>query len=300
MKSSHQKSAAWLLIVLLVSALLLTATGLILKHTVGRSSQQIQETMAIVVPFVLLRGDIALEAMADQDEASKEEPAQGDEPSSEPSQPEEEPQPVPEPEWGPVEESYFDTVLFIGDSRTVGLSSYARLGQAHYFADVGMNLFNLFEKTISDGENFKNQTLRGVLSSKPYTHIYVMLGINEIGYPPASLTKKMTALVMELRNLQPDAKIILQANLAVTQAKAQKNPAFALDKIQALNTMIASYAENEHIFYLDANPCFADENGYLRADVTGDGVHPYAKEYKNWSLWLKDHALLDNKADVTE
>ncbi|WP_434694374.1 hypothetical protein [Hungatella sp. SB206] len=43
----------------------------------------------------------------------------------------------------------FSSVLFIGDSRTVGLSEYGDLGQADVFANSGMSVFNLFEARVS-------------------------------------------------------------------------------------------------------------------------------------------------------
>lgn len=305
MKSWKKQPAALLLLLLIGSGLALTVLGLGLKYTIGRNSPQIQDTLAIAVPFVLLRGDIKLEPNdTDQPPATEPDaPPEGDEPTT-PILPSETlptigPNPAEEdlpsaPVFTVVEESYFDKALFIGDSRTVGLANYGRLGQADYFADVGMSVFNLFDKTISD-KNFSNQTLRGLLQSKSYETIYLMLGINEIGYPTASLEKKMTAIVEELTTLAPNATLILQANLAVTQNKATKNELFALDKIKALNDMIASHADGKKIFYLDVNPYFADENGYFRADATGDGVHPYAAEYKNWAVWLKEHAVVKAK-----
>lgn len=42
----------------------------------------------------------------------------------------------------------FTGVLFIGDSRTVGLSEYGDLGNAEIFANSGMSVFNLFESTV--------------------------------------------------------------------------------------------------------------------------------------------------------
>jgi len=303
--------AALLFLLLAGSALAMTALGLGLKYTVARSSEQIQETMAIAVPFVLLRGDIALD-LDEPDDTENTPPSQEPEettppdPSGEAVIPPEpnggtqtggEPTPNPgdlsqtESSFQAVEESYFDTALFIGDSRTVGMANYGRLGKADYFADVGMSMFNLFEKTVSD-KNFSSQSLRSLLQTKQYETIYLMLGINEIGYPTSSLEKKLSGIVNELKVLQPNATIVLQANLAVTQAKASKNQVFSLEKIHALNNMIASYADSKTVFYLDVNPYFADANGYLRADATSDGVHPYAEQYKNWALWIKEHAVV--------
>lgn len=300
--------AALLFFLLVGSALAMTVLGLGLKYTVARSSEQIQDTMAIAVPFVLLRGDVELnpdegEEIPPPENQNETAPAQTEEEGS--NKPEQgastpaegEPAMNPdvtspsEPDFTAVEESYFDMTLFIGDSRTVGMANYARLGKADYFADVGMSMFNLFDKTVSD-KGFGSQSLRSLLQTKQYEKIYLMLGINEIGYPTSSLEKKLSGIVNELKAMQPNAIIILQANLAVTQAKASKNQVFSLDKIHALNHMIASYADNKTVYFLDVNPYFADANGYLKADYTSDGVHPYAEQYKNWAIWIKEHAVV--------
>lgn len=300
--------AALLFLLLAGSALAMTVLGLGLKYTVARSSEQIQDTMAIAVPFVLLRGDVELNLDDTEETSPPKEPDVTEPPKeeSDATQPPEQGGSIPTggeqtttleetspnvPNFTAVEESYFDTVLFIGDSRTVGMANYARLGKADYFADVGMSMFNLFDKTVSD-KGFSNQNLRSLLQTKQYETIYLMLGINEIGYPTSSLEKKLAGIVNELKVLQPNASIILQANLAVTEAKATKNQVFSLDKIHALNNMIASYADNKSVYFLDVNPYFADTNGYLNADYTSDGVHPYADQYKNWAIWIKEHALV--------
>lgn len=44
-----------------------------------------------------------------------------------------------------------------------------------------------------------------------------MLGINELGYPPSSVTKKYASIVDWIHQLQPQARIILEANLHVTK-----------------------------------------------------------------------------------
>lgn len=296
--------AALLLLLLAGSALAMTVLGLGLKYTVARSSEQIQDTMAIAVPFVLLRGDVELNLDVNEETPPPNEPDVPEQESDAAQAPEQggaiptggeatnlgETSPN-EPNFTAVEESYFDTALFIGDSRTVGMANYARLGKADYFADVGMSMFNLFDKTVSD-KGFSNQNLRTLLQTKQYETIYLMLGINEIGYPTGSLEKKLAGIVNELKVLQPNASLILQANLAVTEAKATKNQVFSLDKIHGLNNMIASYADNKSVYYLDVNPYFADTNGYLNADYTSDGVHPYAEQYKNWAIWIKEHALV--------
>ena len=81
------------------------------------------------------------------------------------------------------DEQYADmsNALFIGDSRTVGLSEYSQIDGADFFANVGMSVYNIHDKTVSVPTVGK-VTLTQLLKNKKYDKIYVMLGINEIGY----------------------------------------------------------------------------------------------------------------------
>ena len=82
----------------------------------------------------------------------------------------------------PVDRSYFDDALFVGDSRTLGMSQYGGLDNATFFADVGLTVFNAFDVSLNAG-NYGSVTLSQLLSSGNFTKVYLMLGINELGYP---------------------------------------------------------------------------------------------------------------------
>ena len=115
----------------------------------------------------------------------------------------------------------FSGVLFIGDSRTVGLSEYGDLGQAEVFADSGMSVFTLFNKTVKLRSQEKSG-LEELLCSRKFDTIFFMLGINELGYDYDSIVKQYKRTVEKVHELQPDAAIVLGANLHVT---AEKPPA---------------------------------------------------------------------------
>ena len=66
------------------------------------------------------------------------------------------------------------------------------------------------------------------------------------------------------------------------------------------NAAIASLADGETVFYLDCNPVFTDENGFLKADLTFDGVHLYAQHYDVWREFLMEHAVVKEEEDGTE
>lgn len=157
----------------------------------------------------------------------------------------------------------FTGVLFVGDSRTVGLSEYGKLGNADVFADTGMSVYNVTKKALPapDGEK---HTLDERLQEKNYQIILLMLGINELGYDRNVSYKRYAELVEHIRELQPDAWIVLEANLHVTQAQSEKDDIFNNENINQVNENICQLAQENGLGYLDVNVLFDDENVALR------------------------------------
>ena len=182
-------------------------------------------------------------------------------------------------------ETFSDT-LFIGDSRTVGLFEYGDLGQAEVFANSGMSVFNLFQTQVTL-KNGTKQSLDEVLSSNRYSSIYLMLGINELGYEEQSILRQYRAVVEQIRAKQPQASLILEANLHVTREKAAKSDIYNNRKIDALNKAIETIAEETGCRYLDVNSLFDDETGNLSANYSTDGSHILGKYYSVWVDWIR-------------
>ena len=182
-------------------------------------------------------------------------------------------------------ETFSDT-LFIGDSRTVGLFEYGDLGQAEVFANSGMSVFNLFQTQVTL-KNGTKQSLDEVLSSNRYSSIYLMLGINELGYEEQSILRQYRAVVEQIRAKQPQASLILEANLHVTREKAAKSDIYNNRKINALNKAIETIAEETGCRYLDVNSLFDDETGNLSANYSTDGSHILGKYYSVWVDWIR-------------
>lgn len=181
----------------------------------------------------------------------------------------------------------FTGVLFIGDSRTMGLSEYGDLGNAEVFANSGMSVFNLFESTTKT-KSGKKQDLEEVLSQLQYHTIYLMLGINELGYEYSSIIRKYQSVVDTLKARQPNAVVVLEANLHVTAQKSASSTTYTNEKINQINSGIRDIAENSDCFYIDVNSIFDDESGALKASYSADGSHVLGKYYSTWADWLKD------------
>lgn len=202
-----------------------------------------------------------------------------------PDQPEE-----PEEPSAPVKpEDPFSNALFIGDSRTVGIAEYSGITEADFFAFTGMSVYSALKKESSVGSWKKGTLLADALQARQYDRVYLMLGVNELGYNFQKTVERYGELVQQIRDLQPDAYLILEASLHVTKKRSDTDATFNNSNIDRMNQAQAAYADGEHIFFIDVNPVFDDETGALNQDYTFDNTHPYGKYYSKWADWLREN-----------
>lgn len=175
-----------------------------------------------------------------------------------------------------VDKSYYDNVLFIGDSLTVGLSMYGSLKNATYFCITGMGTGEALSRDMG------GITLDALLDVKQYEAVYIMLGINDMGGKRKSYLASYSSLLSHVQEKQPDADIVIQSILPVTSSYTADHPSINNDEIRERNASLAELADSESIFYLDLNAFFADEAGNLSSSQARDGLHLTAKSYKVW------------------
>lgn len=190
-----------------------------------------------------------------------------------------------------VDDSYFNDALFIGDSRTLGIKEYGQIPGADFFTSTGMSVYNINDKVINVS-GLGDVDLEKLLSSKQYGKVYLMLGINEIGYNRENTVKKYGELVDYIHKKEPEALIFIQANLHVAAARSDNDAVVNNSNIDSFNEKISELIDNKRIFYIDVNEIFDDENGNLKAECTSDNTHVYAKYYVDWVEWIKTKAIL--------
>lgn len=298
--------------VLVLTSVFLAALGAYLKYAVLKPVDLYQEESIIAIPFMLLSDDTAQYILlSSMEETEPEEiptqPEQTTPAQTNPSEntvasePDETTAPVPtepdettapiatEPVPIEIDESWFDDVLFIGDSRTKGMHNFGKLGNANYFSDVGLTIYSIQGARcyITDVGKVNLATL---FTKKTYGKIYISLGINEIMGDREKFLEKYQELIDMIREAQPDAAIILQGIMTVGRNKANTKECFTPESIYGLNEEIAALAVGENMYYIDVNEWIADEEGYLPDGWTHDGTHPYASGYVEWAQWILENA----------
>ena len=181
----------------------------------------------------------------------------------------------------------FQGVLFIGDSRTMGIYEYGDTGAADVFADRGMNVFDLWDSTVTVGDKGK-KTLEQLLTENQYQAVHLMLGVNELGYTMDQIVSHYRDTVEQIRQLQPQSRIILGANMHVTAEKSAASDIYNNPNINELNGYIQQISQELGCYYIDINEKFDDSQGNLSAEFSTDGFHILGKYYSDWVQWLKE------------
>lgn len=191
-----------------------------------------------------------------------------------------------------VDDSYFDDALFIGDSRTQGFGMYANLPNITVFAERGLQVYTLFDRKIVPFEEGKI-TVADALTKKTYKKVYLMFGLNEMGWGNDQLFgEAYLRIIRQIRATQPDAIIYMQSVMHVSKDKSEQDPLFNNQNIDARNVLLEGIARGEGIYYLNLNEVFTDEEGNLYEGCSGDGIHLRPEYIEVWKNYLKAHAIV--------
>lgn len=223
------------------------------------------------------------------------------------AQPSPESTPSPEPEYEPyvfgtpleegeaVEDSYFDDAVFLGDSRTEGLQLFGGLAHGDYYWARGMTVFQADDPKYAvftvDGGQY---TMLGALARKRYKAVYIMIGVNELGYPVSSYEEGLGKLVDRVLELQPEAVVYLQIMPPINDTMARENGLADYinnGNLAAFNEAVVRTAAEKRVVLLDTAAVYRDEDGQLLADVASDGCHFTRGGYARWVDYLRCHVM---------
>lgn len=192
------------------------------------------------------------------------------------------------PASAPVDDSWFADAAFVGDSRTEGLLLYSGLKAGGGFAHRGLTVQSARSDRVIT-VNGQTCTAVEALAQGSYSKVYLMLGVNELGwYNDTRYENNYAQLIDLVREAQPDAQIYLQTLIPVT---AEKSASSYVNNPQILvyNEIITRLAQEKGVYLVDVWSAFAGEDGALDAEGSVDGVHLTRPYYVKWLDYLKTH-----------
>lgn len=196
---------------------------------------------------------------------------------------------APVPVSDPVENSYFDDAVFIGDSRTEGLLLNTGLANTTSYAYKGLMVDTAFTNLVINKDGQKVSVM-DALSSTAFSKVYIMLGINETGWIYSQVFQtKYGEIIDRIREINPEAMIYIQEIMPVSNKVSSTHSYITNAKIQEYNGLLRELAEEKQVFYLDTGSAVAATDGSLPEDAAVDGIH-LVKEYcEKWLDYLKTH-----------
>lgn len=175
-----------------------------------------------------------------------------------------------------VDDTYFEDVCFIGDSRTKGLLEYSVLPRWHGFYKIGSTAAAacMEREYTLDGSSYTN--ILNIIEWVDYDIYYVGYGTNELGYGDADkFIEELKVVIDKIRECHPDAIIYVENVLPMGQSFSDNNPGFSNYRAwkynEALRKMCQEYGD---LIYLDIASCMKDpETGAAINEYIGDGLH---------------------------
>lgn len=119
--------------------------------------------------------------------------------------------------------------------------------------------------------------------------LFIMIGINDLiwGGSEDDLVYNLRSVVTHLQAQHPQARIVVQSILPHSGPNAtwegrDRLLAIPPERIVAVNDRLRQMARETGAEYLDLYPLFVNGDGYLRADLTTDGLHLNQNGYLVW------------------
>ena len=189
----------------------------------------------------------------------------------------------------PVE--FDSTVAFIGDSRTQGLIMYNGLREVQDYSYIGLMVDTAITKEFVQTQDGKKITLLQDMKNKNIKSVYIMLGLNELGWSYPQVFKiKYKELINEIKKIQPNCKIYIQSIIPMTKSKSDNDEIFNNKNVEKFNKLVKEVAKEENVTYLDVKSTLVDSQGYLPEEASMDGVHLDIDYCEKWLNYLKNNS----------
>jgi len=178
-------------------------------------------------------------------------------------------------------------IEFIGDSITQGWEGkgsnvWNKLSKQYRVINFGVS----GDRTEHVLWRFEQGQLDGIKAKVAI----VMIGTNTSGknkdrtdaYTDADILEGITAIVNQIRQRQPDTKILLLGIFPRGKAFCEQR-----GRLLEINQVLAKLDDGKHIFYLDFGSQYVENDGSISKDIMPDALHPNEAGYQIWAAAIE-------------
>ncbi len=181
-----------------------------------------------------------------------------------------------------VDDSYFENVCFLGDSRTQGLLQFSGLPKWNGFFKVGTTAAAAcYEREYTFGDGYYRNILE-TIEYADYDIFYVGYGTNDLGLGDADkFIQDLEVIIDKIKECHPGAIIYVENILPMGEAFSINHPTFSNENARIYNAKIYEMCNvYGDLIYLDIASTMRDDNGNARSAYISDGLHYNAEGYK--------------------
>ena len=209
---------------------------------------------------------------------------------------------MPATEAQPVDLSFFDTAVFLGDSITQGMQIYDTglpNAQVRGYRSSGPQII-VNNATVHDyARNVDEAALDAVVAAQP-DFLYVLFGTNALvtqGNEDSFIAYYDKMIEILQQNL-PGVAIYIQAIPGVQEDVVQTRPGLDNARIQTVNNMLANIALTRGCYFVNIQEALAYPAGdQIDEYEAADGIHFNPEGYGVWADYLKTHTAWDRRND---
>lgn len=197
--------------------------------------------------------------------------------------------------------SYFDGVVFVGDSVSKKLELYNDtndvMGKAKFLTAGSLSYGNALWDLDTPGGVFPTYQgditlIEDGISAMGAKKAYIMLGMNDVGvYGVDQGIENMKELTARILEKSPDVKIYIQSVTPILEGfeRSDLNNQY----INEFNDKLCKVCEDNQFYFVDVASVMKDENGYLPLDYCSDpeamGIHFTDEACAVWVDYLLTH-----------
>ena len=195
---------------------------------------------------------------------------------------------------GRADMSYFDRVVFLGDSLSHGLQIYETgVPNAQYCVYTGAG-----PQAVVNGQAVKrasdkvSEVVMDALVAKNPSVIYILFGTNVLTRDTSytSFLAYYSQMIDMIQAALPEVTIYIQSITPVRPNLRHQKPGLYKDRLQRVNDDLAALALTKGCWFVNIWEVLADENGDLKAEIAqGDGYHLKPDGYTLWVEYLRTH-----------
>ena len=278
-------------IVAILAACLLLFSGCVSSDGKDESSESSTPSQSSEVSQITSSSQQEDSQASESSESSAESSESGTD-SSEPS----------EPTSGPVETSFYDDAVFIGDSVSLRLDMYCQahqgaLGKAQFLTAGSLGSGNALEKVTSDSVHpyyqGEHMSVEDGVKASGAKKVFIMLGMNDVGlYGVEDSVKNMETLTERILEKNPDAEIYLQSMTPMLTGHERK--VLNNENLDKYNAGLKELAKEKGYHFADVASVMKQEDGSLKpeycSDPEGMGIHFTDAGAEAWIDYLLQNA----------